>query len=70
MILMVFLLAPTVPSDPRPQKIARTTSGPSMSKRVVRQAGVRDIVLDADGEVVLGLFAGKVVEDALDHRRA
>ena len=28
---MVFLLAPTVPSEPRPKKTARTVSGGSMS---------------------------------------
>src|SRR5262249_36342975 len=32
MILIEFLLAPTVPSDPRPKKIARTQSSGSMSK--------------------------------------
>ena len=32
MILIEFLLAPTVPSAPRPKKIARTTSSASMSK--------------------------------------
>lgn len=31
MILMVFLFDPTVPSEPRPKKIARTTSSFSMS---------------------------------------
>jgi hypothetical protein len=29
--LIVFLFAPTVPSEPRPKKIARTVSGGSMS---------------------------------------
>ncbi len=32
MILIVFLLAPTVPSEPRPQKTARVTSSASVSK--------------------------------------
>ena len=36
---------------------------------VNRQAGVGHVVVDADGEVVLGRFGGKVVEYGLDHRR-
>ena len=32
MILIEFLLAPTVPSAPRPKKTARTTSGSSIEK--------------------------------------
>ena len=56
MILMEFLLAPTVPSEPRPKNMQRTVSSGSMREgRIVRQAGVRDVVVDADREVVLGL---------------
>jgi hypothetical protein len=32
MILIVFLFAPTVPSEPRPKKTARTIASGSMSK--------------------------------------
>ena len=31
MILMLFLFAPTVPSEPRPKNMARTTEAGSMS---------------------------------------
>ena len=33
------------------------------------QAGLADIILDTDGEVVLRLFFVKIVKDGLDHRR-
>jgi hypothetical protein len=64
MILIEFLLAPTVPSAPRPKKTARTTSSGSMSKSRRRQREVRHVVDDADGEVpawAAGL--GELVED-------
>ena len=55
MILIVFLLAPTVPSAPRPQNIARTPEVGSVSEiGIPVEAGVGDVVDDADGEVVLG----------------
>ena len=34
---------------------------------IVSEAGVRDIIVDADGEVILRLRLSEVVEDSLDH---
>ena len=54
MILIEFLLAPTVPSAPRPKNTARTTSAGSMSKLgSYGQREVGDVVDDADREVAL-----------------
>ena len=36
---------------------------------IVVEAGVGDVVVDADGEVILGLRLLSFVEDGLDHRR-
>ena len=55
MILMEFLFAPTVPSEPRPKKTQRTVFSLAMEKHSsYGQAGVGDIVIDTDGEMVLG----------------
>jgi hypothetical protein len=65
MILIEFLFAPTVPSAPRPKNIARTTESGSIMKGVDIEARVRDIVVDADGEMVLRLRLGELVEHGL-----
>jgi hypothetical protein len=45
------LFAPTVPSEPRPKKIARTVSGGfDVEGLVVGEARPRDVVVDADRE--------------------
>src|SRR6516162_2615874 len=36
---------------------------------IVAQAGVRDVVLDANGEVIFGFGLFELVENPLDHRR-
>ena len=54
MILIEFLLAPTVPSEPRPQKLAGDDScGRRVGLLVDREREIRHIVHDADCEVVL-----------------
>jgi hypothetical protein len=50
MILIVFLLAPTVPSEPRPKKTARRWSARS-NLRDSTSAQVRDIIDNADREM-------------------
>ena len=56
MILMEFLFAPTVPSEPRPQNLQLIVpSGVGQKRRAHGQGQVRHIVHDADGEVVLRL---------------
>jgi hypothetical protein len=54
MILMEFLFAPTVPSEPKPKNTARVTP---------------DVVGDADGEPAFGRVLGQFVEDGPDHGR-
>ena len=69
MILIEFLLAPTVPSEPRPQKMQLMVSLFSMDEILVdRQRALGDVVVDAHGEVVEA-GAVQVVEDRLDHGR-
>jgi hypothetical protein len=64
MILIEFLLAPTVPSSPAPED-ARTVFRLDVEARGRTQAGVGDVVDDADGEVVLRSLLAQLVEDAL-----
>ena len=67
---MEFLLAPTVPSAPRPKNIALVTPGVADDVGGVNvEAGVGDIVRDAHGEAVFRLVLGQLGEDRLDHRR-
>ena len=69
MILIEFLLAPTVPSAPRP-KNTRAHSRPVRCR--TRSNGEREvghIIDDADGEVVLRRGLRQFVEDRLDHGR-
>ena len=56
MILMEFLLAPTVPSEPRPQNLQLMVAPPAGAEVLAHVQGqVGHIVHDADGEVVLRL---------------
>ena len=65
---MVFLFAPTVPSEPSPKNTARTVPGASMSSAgVVRQAGAADVVGDADRESAARPVERQLGEDAGDH---
>ena len=71
MILIEFLLAPTVPSAPEAEEhAAHDVVRLDVEVVVDRERQVRDIVHDADGEVALRLRLGQLVEDRLDHRRA
>ncbi len=55
MILIEFLLAPTVPSEPRPQKTApHDFVRLDVEVGIEVEAGVGHVVDDADGEVILG----------------
>ena len=66
MILMEFLFAPTVPSEPRPLEHAGDqTLGTGVDLLAQFEGSAGHIVDDADGEVVLGLVLGQVVIDGL-----
>ena len=68
MILIEFLFAPTVPSEPRPQKTHWTVPVLLDGERgIIVQAGMRDIVRDTDCEVVFRLCLAHFVKHAFDH---
>ncbi len=66
MILMVFLFAPTVPSQPRPQNLQLIVPSVGQKRRAHGQGQVRHVVVDADGEVILRLVEQEVVEHRHD----
>ena len=56
----------------RAQAIKQRADGPRIFGRecsIVIQAGVRDVVANADGEMILRLRLLQFIEDGLDHRR-
>ena len=64
----MFLFAPTVPSEPRPKKTARTVPAwLHLQRRVIRQAGPGHVVVDADGEPAPGPACRQFREDAGHH---
>ena len=70
MILMEFLLAPDGAVGAQAVEHGPVdVLGLGGEGRVVLQAGVGDVVVDAHGEVVLGRGLRQLVEDGLDHRR-
>jgi len=69
MILIEFLLAPTVPSTEAEEHRSLHVVGLDVKFGIDRQRGVGHVVHDADGEVVLGLVLGDLVVNRLDHRR-
>ncbi len=63
MILTVFLLAPTVPSEPRPQILQLTNSDPqNVDLRFQRQGQEGHVVLDAHCKVIFRLLGSQIFE--------
>ena len=70
MILIEFLFAPTVPSEPRPQKTrADYVIGLDVEIGIEVNARVRDVVDDAEEKWFFGLVAWTARRRRLDHRR-
>ena len=67
MILMEFLLAPTVPSPPRPQNLhSMVPSAAVLGADLLLQGQVGHIVHDADGELALRRVLLQLVVDGED----
>ncbi len=71
MILTLFLLAPTVPSEPEPEEDGLDfAGGPGGTEvPVPGQAERGHVVEDADGEMALGPVGAELVEHGLGHGR-
>ena len=68
MILIEFLFAPTVPSEPRPKNTQLTRLSGSIMKEVIDiEAGVGNIIVDADGEMILGFGFLQFIQHGFDH---
>ncbi len=69
MILIEFLLAPTVPSAPRPKKTARTRSSGSMSKSASTgsEVWVTSSMMPTVKWLLRAFAPHELVEDRLDH---
>lgn len=67
MILIEFLFAPTVPSDPSPQNLQETVPSGVVSRMLRNRQGVVGyVILDSDSEAGLGLRCFEIVIDG-DH---